>query len=198
MASRTSRRALVVGAVGSVVAAAGATKASGSGRTVYPDPSLPFGDPEKEVVTGVLRRHAGNSNFMLENDGGRILVRTSERTDMHIATRRVSVSDFVIGEELAVEGDYRGSTFQAKAVAPLMVAFHAEVLSRDGDLLETSSGRIRLAADAQLHHAGGMTSLDRSVLHTGALLGFRSRSVPGQDLTAHVVFELPEDHHSHG
>lgn len=194
MGERATRRQFIrraaVGAGAAVVAGAGTAAAASSGSpgdAVYPDPNLPWGDPEKEPAGGRLARVIDAQTIQITSPGGTRTIRV--RGDASIFTDHAgTLRDFSPGEMLAIEGVDGPNGFEATAVWSATTALWTRVERRSGRVLHTADGPVRMTEHTKVRPwIDSDAAVADEALVAGAAIVAQIRDVPGKGKFANTV-----------
>ena len=171
-------------AAGAVGAAAEAYPLPGA---IYPDPKLPFGDPYKKIGGGTLKQIVSANRLVVETADGSEMPVEIVPGAYFFTDRDAQIGDFVIGENLAVEGQSNGKVFHATAVVSQLADIRTRILKRRGDVLETAAGTVRLTPRTIYRTWEGGPELSAATVRGGMSLVARVRVLPGRDPDVAIV-----------
>jgi hypothetical protein len=146
-----SRRQLLV--TGGAAAGGLVFAASASGD----DPAIVPQEPSGDVIGGVITAIVGVSSLEIEraDQAGPLNVELSPAAEL-VRDGPVALSDFVVGDEVAVRGEFSATgSFDASSLQAFYRVVAAEVADRKGDTLQTSVGDLQLPSDAQAQGGTG-------------------------------------------
>src|SRR4051812_18817320 len=137
-----SRRQLFVSSGAAAGGLAFAASASGD------DPAVAPQEPSGDVIGGVITALVGVSSFEIEraDQAGPLSVELLPAAEL-VRDGPVALSDFVVGDEVAVRGEFSATgSFSASSLQAFYRVVAAEVADRQGDTLQTSAGDLQLSS----------------------------------------------------
>jgi hypothetical protein len=103
--------------------------------------------------------------------------------------RIVSLNEFRSGDEVTAYGAWSEQTFSAHRLEPTYRKVEGDVIRRDGDLLITSGGTVRVAETAmRVLHDGQVAPVRAEYFSPGERLSIGARLEPGEDHLLAVRF----------